>query len=82
MYLDFYTLNQLSTVLLGSAWPHPVADLIQLISDGEDLSVAFTFLQLLNHGPQLLRICDILSHRERISLIVRLIIFGLSQFLR
>ena len=78
--MNFYGLNQLSVMLLGSVWAKSVADLIQLISDGEDLSSAFTFLQLLNHGPQLLRVWDLLSHRERVSLIMRLIIFRSSLF--
>ena len=60
VHMDFYGLNQLNRVLLlGSVCAKPVADLIQLISDGKDLSIAFTFLQLLNHGPQVLGVCDI-----------------------
>ena len=50
VHMDFYGLNQLNRVLLlGSVCAKPVADLVQLISDGEDLGVAFTMLQLLNH---------------------------------
>jgi hypothetical protein len=80
--MDFYCLNQLGVMLLSSVWAKSVADLIQLISDGEDLSSAFTFLQLLNNGPQLLRVCDLLGYSERVSLIIRLILFGSSLFLR
>lgn len=80
--MDFYGLNQLCVMLLGNIWAKSVADLIQLISDGKDLSSTFTFLQLLNHGPQLLRVCDILSHSERASLIISLIIFRSALFLR
>jgi hypothetical protein len=36
---------------------------------------------LLNHGPQLLRICDLLSHSERVCHIMTLILFGSSLFL-
>ncbi len=46
--MDLYCLNWLSVLLLGSVCAKPVADLIQLISDGEDLCIAFILLQLLN----------------------------------
>ncbi len=55
--MDLYCLNWLSVLLLGNVCAKPVADLIQLISDGEDLSSPFILLQLLNYGPQLLRVC-------------------------
>jgi hypothetical protein len=76
VHMDFYGLNQLSRVLLlSSVCAQPVADLIQLISDGKDFGVAFTLLQLVNHGPQVLGVCDILGHSERVTL---MILFRLS----
>jgi hypothetical protein len=48
--IDFNGVNQLGRVLLlRSVCAQPVADLIQHIPDVEDLGIAFTFLQLLNH---------------------------------